>query len=98
MKKVIIVGVLALMVVLGCSRPGNNPVNSDKIWWGAPDNNADWIDVTSFCSYRIPATLTAADSICEARGYYKSSGYEQENCYVGGEKRVVLSKVACSIR
>ncbi|HHI02592.1 MAG: hypothetical protein DRP51_00640 [Candidatus Zixiibacteriota bacterium] len=97
MKKVIIIGVLALALILGCSRPGNNPVNSEEIWWGSPDPEATWIELPDYCSYRVPATQEAADSVCQDRGYLRSSGYEQDNCYVGGEKQVVLSCVACSV-
>lgn len=97
MKKVILIGALVLAFILGCSRPDNNPVVSNEIWWGSPDSHADWIDMPDYCSYQVPATQEAADSVCEARGYFRSSGYERENCYVGGEKKVVLSKVACSV-
>lgn len=96
MKKVILVGLLAMVLILGCSRPSNNPTSSDEIWWGSVDSDASWIDLPSYCSYRVPATQVAADSICDARGFVRSTGYEQENCYVGGERRVVLSRVACS--
>ena len=97
MKKVIFVGALILVLILGCSKPGENPVSSNEIWWESPDPGAQWIDLPNYCSYRIPASQEMADSVCQDRGYFRSSGYEQENCYVGGEKRVVLSKVACSI-
>ncbi len=97
MKKVIIVGAIALTLVLGCSKPGSNPVGSSEIWWNSPDTDARWLDLPSYCSTRIPATQESADSICHNRGYFRSTGYEQENCYVGGQKQVVLSRVACSI-
>ncbi len=96
MKKVIFVGVLAVALILGCSKSSNNPVSSNEIWWGSPDSEARWIDISSFCSYRVPAIQEAADSVCQEMGYLRSSGYEIENCYVTGEKHVVLSRVACS--
>ncbi len=96
MKKVIFIGVLAVALILGCSKSSNNPVSSNEIWWGSPDSEARWIDISNFCSYRVPAIQEAADSVCLARGFYRSSGYEKENCYVGGVKQVVLSRVACS--
>lgn len=96
MKKVIFMGAMTLVLILGCSSPSNNPVNSEEIWWGSPDSNAKWFDLPDYCSYRVSATQDAADSVCQERGYFKSSGYEMDNCYVGGEKRVVISKVACS--
>ena len=96
MKKVIFIGVLAIALIFGCSKPGDNPVSSNENWWGTPDNDAQWINLSNYCSYRVPATQTAADSVCQEMGYYRSSGYEQENCFVGGESHTVLSRVACS--
>ena len=97
MKKVIFIGALIVALVLGCSSLEVNPVASNEIWWGSPDITAKWFDFPNYCSNRIPATKIAADSVCQARGYFQSSGYEKENCFVGGEKEVVLSRVACSI-
>lgn len=97
MKKVMCVGALVLLIILGCSRPSSNPTSSDENWWGSPDPDATWISVSDYCSYRVPATQDAADSICQHKGYYRSSGYEDDACYVGGEKRIYLSRVACSV-
>lgn len=96
MKKVIFIGVLAVALILGCSKSSNNPVSSNEIWWSTPDTDARWIDISNCCGYRIPATQDKADSVCNEMGYFRSSGYEIENCYVTGEKHVVLSRVACS--
>ncbi len=97
MKKVIVIGILAIVLIIGCSKPSGNPVSSNEIWWGTPDTDAHWIDLSNYCSYRVSATQDKADSVCQAIGYFRSTGYEQDNCYVGGEKNVVLSRVACSM-
>ncbi len=97
MKKVIFMGALILVFILGCSKPGGNPVSSDEVWWGSPDPETTWINLPDCCSYRVPITKESADSVCQERGYLSSSGYEPENCYVGGEKHVVLSRVGCTV-
>ncbi len=97
MKKVICVMAIILGLILACSKPGGNPVSSDEIWWNSPDPDAEWIVVPDYCSRRIPAVQASADSICTGRGYMRSTGYELEECYVSGEQRMVLSKVACSV-
>lgn len=97
MNKVGFLAILALILVIACSQQGNNPTSSEQIWWESPDPDATWITFTSSCDSRVVPTQQAADSVCMARGYYKSTGYEEEGCYVGGEKRIYMSRVACSL-
>ena len=97
MKKVILMGILALILVVACSQKATNPTNSEQIWWESPDPDATWITFANSCDSRVVPTQQAIDSVCMARGYYRSTGYEEEGCYVGGEKRIYVSRVACSL-
>jgi len=97
MKKVVLVVLIVFGLILACSKTSTNPVSSDEIWWESPDPDARWFTLSDYCSYKVPAEQTCADSICNERGFIRSTGYEEEACYVSGERRMVLSKVACSV-
>jgi len=96
MNKVILVVLIVLGLVVACSKTGDNPVSSQELWWESPDPDARWFTLPDYCSYKVPSVQASADSICNERGFLKSTGYEEEACYVGGERKMVLSRVACS--
>jgi len=97
MKKVIGAVALLMIVALCCSTSNNNPAAPEEIWWGSPDNDAEWFEIENYCSYRMPPTKEVADSFCNEQGFSFSCGYTDGSCYVGGEQETVMSRVACSL-
>ncbi len=88
---------MAFIFLGSCSKKGAPTQPEDEHWFGSRNVEVTWFEFENYCDRRIAPSQETADLYCQGHNYVRAAGYTTANCYVGGEKRSYISRIACTL-